>query len=208
MANSALDYMKDILAAPLGELISSIGSGVAEAQAAMDAASLAQTLEIYSDSANPLAKQLREIGYQPTFYALPETEVEAQVAFSLAATGSSGTPVAGNTSGGRARVYAAPVNASVANKYNMEASASAKLKFKIVPVPPQGNIAEMRVAPTLVGKKLSEAETILNSLNLSYESAPDIDGNPPVVDGESVIVAQQPEGGTVIGRDEAITLGF
>lgn len=210
MANNALDYMKDVLAAPLGELISSIGNGVAEAQAALDAGSLAQTLQIYSDNDDPLAKQLRDIGYQPTFYTLPETTCEAQVSFSLSASQvatQNGTPSL-QQSGQRTRVYASPVNASVTNKYNMESSGSAKLTFKVVAVPPQGNIPEIRVVPNLVGKTKEEAETVLSSLGLDYEVAPDIDGNIPTPATTDTILSQSPAPGELIQRSQALSLTF
>ncbi len=208
MANSALDYMKDVLSAPLGELISSIGAGVADAQAALDAASLAQTLEIYSDTDNPVAQQLRAIGYQPTFYALPETEVEAQVAFSLAASGSSSTPGTNQVGQGKARMYATPMNPSVTNKYNMETSASAKLKFKIVPVPPQGNIADLRVVPNVEGKTKAEALNLLDTLNLNYSIQADDDGNQPTTDDSSVVLGQTPAPGEVLSQGDAVELRF
>lgn len=210
MANSALDYMKDILAAPLGELISSIGNGVAEAQAALDAGSMAQTLQIYSDTDDPIARQLREIGYQPTFYTLPETVVEAQVSFSLSASqvATQNGQQALQSSAPRTRIYAAPINASVTNKYNMETSGSASLKFKIVPVPPQGNIAEMRVVPNLDGKTKVEVEQLLNSLGLSYQVAADQDGNTPAVANDQKVIAQTPASGEIIERSQPIELSF
>ena len=84
MANNPLDQLKDVLSAPLGELISAIGKGVGEAQAALDEGSLNQTMALYNQANNTeMTKLLREIGYQPTFYVLPETEVEAQISLSF-----------------------------------------------------------------------------------------------------------------------------
>lgn len=199
--------MKDIMAAPLGELISSVGEGVAQAQASLDAASLAQTLEIYSDSDNPTIEQLRQIGYQPTFYVLPETVVEAQVSLALStSTGSSNggkvvkspaLPAMKSKVLGKTKVYAAPVNASVTNKYNLNANASTKLTFKIVPVPPAGDISEIRVVPNLNGKSIADTEEILNKLGLTYTITSGTTGN---------VTDQTPKAGEILKAGDTIEI--
>ena len=204
MANNSLDFMKDVLATPLGELISSIGEGVADAQAALDAASLAQTLEIYNDeNGDETIKKLREIGYQPTFYALPETEVEANV--SLALSGTTGATSSISESGsltkkviGKTKVYVAPLNASNTNKYNMNVNASTKLKFKIVPVPPSEAISDVRVVPDLTGKTEAEVETLLQEFGLTYEITAD--------SGGGTVINQSPLGGTIGKVDDVIQI--
>ena len=133
--------ISEIMAVPLGDMIYSIGRGVGEAQAALDAGSLAQTKEIYS-SKHPDIVPLKEIGYQPTFYVIPETEVELQLSLSISGTetvsaNNVATKLPLTPTPLRKQVfYAAPVNASNANKYNINMNAVAKVKFKIVPVPP------------------------------------------------------------------------
>lgn len=160
--------VSELLSAPLGELISSIGQGVAEAQRALDAASLSQTLALYDENnSNNIVKQLRVIGYQPTFYTIPETEVEAKVSLAL-----SSQKIDYESS--KSRVYATPVNASSSNKYNINGVASATLKFKIVPVPPSDGIEDLREIPNLLEKDLSEAIEILKRLDISYNIKNDI----------------------------------
>lgn len=172
MANNSLDFMKDVLATPLGELISSIGEGVADAQAALDAGSLAQTLAIYSEGGDELLTQLRDIGYQPTFYALPETEVEATISLALSGTApTSSRPLESLTKKviGATKVYVSPLNASNTNKFNMNVNAATKLKFKIVPVPPAAAVADIRVVPTLAGLLLEEATELLDQFGFIVE---------------------------------------
>lgn len=204
MANNSLDFMKDILATPLGELIASIGEGVADAQAALDAGSLAQTLAIYdsdNDGGDETLKKLREIGYQPTFYALPETEVEANVALTLSGskTDPAGLSVGNNLTKkivGKTKIYASPLNGSNTNKYNLNVNASTKLRFKIVPVPPVDTISDVRVAPSLFGKTEAEMITLLEELRLGYE----IISN----SGGGTVLSQSPEGGTLMKIDDII----
>jgi len=135
----------EVMAAPLGNLISSIAEGVGEAQAALDAGSLKQTLEIYSNAEDKdkTLKLLKEIGYRPTFYVLPETEVTTTVSMTISGRDvdisqivdskvpQSKIPIALR----KLKSYVAPVNATNANKYNIDIHTATTLKFKIVPVP-------------------------------------------------------------------------
>lgn len=197
--------MKDILATPLGELISSIGNGVADAQAALDEASLAKTLEIYNNADDQTLELLRQIGYQPSFYAIPETEVEANVSLSLSANTTTDTSVnknglASRDAVQRTRVYATPNNASNANKYAMQANASATLKFKIVPVPPSIGVSALRVAPDLTDRTIAEIETLLRDFNLNYEINND--------SGSGKIISQVPDPGTILKEGDIIEINL
>ncbi|MEB3734264.1 hypothetical protein ULF88_09505 [Halopseudomonas pachastrellae] len=108
----------------------------------LDRGSLAQILEIYSHADSDELKLLQQIGYQPTFYALPETTGEIQVALSLSGQQTpAATPAPKplqtlslashlRTSLPTARVYAAPVNADLTNRYGFQANAAAKIQFK------------------------------------------------------------------------------
>ncbi|MDI9340387.1 MAG: PASTA domain-containing protein [Sediminibacterium sp.] len=202
MADNSFDFMKDVLAAPLGDIISSVGTGVAEAQAALDAASLSQTLAIYNTSnSDETTSLLRNIGYQPTFYALPETEVEAQITLALSMSESySGNP-SGLQNNGRikTRIYATPANATVTNTFNLNVNAFSKIKFKIVPVPPPNDTAEMRVVPDIKNKTIEEAEELLNQLGLKIS----VTGTPP---GSAVITQQVPAAGSILKAGESITI--
>lgn len=171
MSEIPANSISELLSAPLGELISSIGHGVGEAQAALDAGSLQQTLDIYredvlrNDDEKNLVKLMREIGYQPTFYTLPETEVDAQVMLTFACDSStnSNPPLNSASLSGSSlkqfsknRIYALPANANNTNKYNINLQACAKIKFKIVPVPPNSGVSDMRIVPDLRGKNFDQ----------------------------------------------------
>jgi len=161
------EFMNDTMAAPLGNLIASIGEGVADAQAALDAGSLAQTLALYDDEDGDIMnKRLREIGYQPTFYTIPETKVKAKISLAMSQSGNSSQIQSNRLS--KVKMYATPINATNTNKYNLNVNASVELDFTIKPIPaPEG--AELRRTPDLIGKTLDEAEEILGEFNLNYE---------------------------------------
>jgi hypothetical protein len=208
MANNPADFIKDIMSEPLGNLIAAIGKGVGEAQAALDQGSLNQTLEIYrEDSTRPAEERnmielMRSIGYQPTFYALPETEVEAQVSLSFNASGNSTTPgITGSSE--RTKVYAMPANAGNVNKYNLNVNAFAKLKFKIVPVPPPADLTDPRIVPAVessTGNLISfnKAKELLAASDLTWELAgKDTDGN---------VTLQTPKAGALLKAGSPVTL--
>jgi hypothetical protein len=205
MANNPQDFIKDVLSEPLGNLIASIGKGVGEAQAALDAGSLSQTLEIYREDSNrppeeqKMIELMRSIGYQPTFYVLPETEVEAQVSLSFNMNNTE-TGLDRSNQVSRSKVYAMPINAGNTNKYNLNVNAFAKLKFKIVPVPTPADIAEMRIAPDLVGQKIdtAAAEKLVTGLGLTYAVKEDSPTAGIVIEQEPLPQTRMKAGETVL----------
>lgn len=174
--------VQDVVASPLGDVIASVGEGVANAQQALDEGSLAAVLDIYTENDDAKIKLLQEIGYRPTFYALPETTGEVRLALRIgqgAAGVSSATavrkkaiPAVRATLGRRGlntnqKLYASPVDAGYANRYAFNADISAKLTFRIVPIPAPDGVDELRLVPNVVGRSLADALTALEQLGLS-----------------------------------------
>lgn len=201
MATDLSKLVSDVTAAPLGDVIAAVGAGVAAAQAALDAGSLAQTLEIYSESGDAGLAMLRDIGYRPTFYTLPETTGEMQVSLRLSGgqaqnggapaprtllPGRLGTPL-------RSRVYATPVDAGFRNQFSFDAQVTAKLTFKIVPVPPPLAMDDIRVVPALAGRTLGEARLVLETLGLE----------PRVVDKAGTEVTNPADTALITGTEPA-----
>ena len=173
---------QDIGAAPLGDLIASVGRGVAEAQAALDAESLEKSLALYADG-DDLTRIMRETGYRPTFYAIPETEGE--LTLSMTVTGKKAprpaprtptfTPV-GTTALARRiaaapRIYAAPVDGGYRNSYGFTGMTSA------------------------------EAATRAEDFDLSLAGADE-------ANADAKVTAQNPAADTVTREGNAITLTF
>lgn len=242
------ELIKSTLAAPMGDIIASVGQGVASAQAALDEGSLATLLDIYSEGGDEKIQLLRDIGYQPTFYALPETTGELQIALTVGQSShSTSTPVSPAVppapssasrmatssvaatpdrmaarpasavtsstaaralpmksalkAAPRTRVYGTPVDANYTNRFNFNASASAKLTFKIVPVPPPDGAELLRVVPALTGQGVVEARENLAQFNLELTLPADTD---VATAGASLITAQDPAPGTILRADDAV----
>jgi hypothetical protein len=171
MANNPVaDLLAESVATPLGEVIAAVGQGVAEAQRALDDAALAATLAIYEDQGDAGAALLRDIGYRPTFYVLPDTSCVVQVSMRIGGTGGAdGSAGTASLPGaiGKGRTYITPVDASFQQRFGFQASAAAKLTFRIVPVPPPSALDESRPMPALIGKTAAEALAILGRLGLT-----------------------------------------
>ena len=191
--------LMDALTAPLGELIASIGRGVAEAQRALDADSLAALREIY-ESDEDFYRELQALGYRPTWYHIPEAEGQIQVA--LTVSGQDTVPPAGEgpVPRSRIRLYAAPLDAGYTSRYTFSLTASSSLRFRIVPVPPSAAAEAIRIMPSLVGLHLSEAGSRLSQLGLETTL--------PDAPAATLVTSQEPAPGTVVEPDTEVTVGI
>jgi hypothetical protein len=200
MAPATNEQLLDALSAPIGDLIAEVGRSVAEAQQAMDARTIenVRALVEASDPDDPL-RLLRQVGYQPTWYQIPEVTAELTVALTLTGSGSS----AGGA-GGRPRLLAAPVDATYANRYGYELKAASIVKFRIVPVPPSPEAERLRVVPALVGLTFGQAKARLDELDVPWRLP---EGLTPPAD-QAPVKTQAPPAGELLTGDSSVELGF
>lgn len=191
---------QDIGAAPLGDLIASVGRGVAEAQAALDASSLEQCLALYTEQ-DDLKRIMRETGYRPTFYTIPETEGELTLSLTITGNQAAQQTSLARRSGAAPRIYAAPVDGSYQNSYGFSSTVAAKVKFRIVAVPPPSGVEMARMVPTFIGLTLSQAKNLAAEFDLLIN---DIEN----LKTEARVTAQAPAAGTVIREGSIIVLTF
>jgi hypothetical protein len=151
--NSTTKLMRlEPIASPIGDLIASVGRGVAEAQRALDVAALETIDQIYQGSGDT-AKTLRDIGYRPTWYQIPEVSAELKVAMRVegekvrqASPGPTVAPPRAYLQRPKVMAHATPVDATYSNRFDYGVEASSKITFKVVPVP----------APAAVDARLQE----------------------------------------------------
>ena len=216
MANELKALMQDVLASPLGDVIASVGEGVAAAQIALDEAAIAKTLEIYREGGDAMVAMLREIGYRPTFYVLPETTGEVSVSLRLAGGNSAAAepaagqanPLIASKAAQRVRTYVTPVDAGFANRYSYSASASARLTFKIVPVPPPEGMDRARVMPNLKGRDIASALLVLDMLDLVPRFVDAKGDQVATPAGTATVSKTVPEAGVVVTTDVEIAIAF
>ena len=198
----------ETLSAPVGDLIASIGINIAHAQKALDGQAIANFMEIYGEGGSAL-KELRKIGYQPTWYHFPETKAEIKVALTVSGEAESRVSTEQTTGptlkGGptRLKLYAAPVDGTYAGKFNYELKAATTVAFKVVPVPPPLKASNMKVAPEVSAGEttVAQAKELLEDLEISYEIRPG-----EAINDEDVITGQDPAPGELILEGEHMTL--
>ena len=202
MATFDTKPLLDALSMPLGELIASVGRGVADAQREMDAGSLSALQEIYSRS-DGLFLELQRIGYRPTWYHIPEVEGDLQIA--LTATSEEtvgGNPVSPARAPGAAKIklYAAPVDAGYASRFGFTLQASSRVKFRIVPVPASSAAEMLQAVPALIGLTVGDARARLAQLNIAASIVPENVADSTEVKG------QKPSGGALLPPGQSVEL--
>ncbi len=129
---------RELLNAPLPELVKSLGIGIAQAQRALDRVSmdLARELVDTKIELGGTEYSLLALGFTPTFYQYTDTVLEAKVAFSMTKSREIGVSatVSGGVNVGFAAVSAS-VTASYSQKYQYSAEGSSLIRTKLVSVP-------------------------------------------------------------------------
>ncbi|MEO3470756.1 hypothetical protein AAFN86_02735 [Roseomonas sp. CAU 1739] len=125
--------IEEVLVRPLADVLARVGEGVAEAQRALDAGSLAAQTLIDNDPA------LAATGLQATWYHMPEVTLELRMSLSLTREN---TVQNGKVLLSRLQLLAAPHNARLQSTLGMEASGTSLLKARIVSIPPPGRTGE------------------------------------------------------------------
>lgn len=184
--------LMDTLSLPVGDLIAEVGKGVAQAQQALDAQVIENFKSIYADD-NDALRHLREMGYRPTWYHIPEAEAELQISLSIT----------GNYSGEgkqKSRMYAAPVDAAYKSNFDYSLEGSSSLKFRVVPTPEPASIESQHVVPELTGYSLEKAQQLLNKLNIPYELSSQTQ------DAQTPVQSTEPAAGSMMDADDTLVL--
>ncbi|HIE31781.1 MAG TPA: hypothetical protein EYP67_05290 [Methanosarcinales archaeon] len=130
------EEVEGVLIRPLGRLMQTIGSSIADAQRAMDENSIAIQKAIEQAIDNG------EIEYdiQAPWYHFPEVDIELKMALSM--TEKEEVDKKGRVRGYMPVILAAPLNATYKNAYNYDVRGSSQLKAKIASIPPATKLSE------------------------------------------------------------------
>jgi hypothetical protein len=194
MSNDPTKFLSEIFSIPIGDMIASVGQGVATAQAALDHASIEATLAIYSAGGDEALRLLRSIGYQANFYAIPKASGKIMVALSIFSETT--------TEGSQFRLMASPLNPNISNKYGFTGNASAEITFDILPVPPNEQI---RQTPDLVDMSAGLAASTLADLGLDADF---VDSKGLIIENPEnrKVNAQSPAAGSIVKVASKVTL--
>lgn len=130
---------RQLLSAPLPQIIERLGIAVADAQRALDENSV-RTAALMATTEIELGGQqynLMALGFTPTFYSFTEATVEAKLSFSM--TESTDLSVtAGASLGVNAGMVmvAASVSVSYARKFSVTAEGMSSIAARVVSLPP------------------------------------------------------------------------
>lgn len=196
--DNQVGQITDVLSTPLEDLVASVARGVAVAQHAIDRQSIESFKDIYQGDAEHY-EAFRRLGYQPTWYRIPEAT--AQVKVSLSVKRETKADVHGEVKP-RARLFAASVDAAYSNTYNYNVAASSSLTFRVVPVPPSPEAGEMRVVPALAGRPWREASALLEERDIAFDA-----GDPPPA-ATAKVKATDPGPGEILLRGEVVKISF
>lgn len=189
MANNPTDESLATLAAPLGDLIAAVGRGLGDAQRALDQSTIDNVKALHSGQDGQL-EVMRRLGYQPTWYRIPELDAEITASLSVSRRSKSvGVP-------GQLQMYMSPVDATYSNTYDYDMQAAAVIRFKVVAVPPPARATDMKVVPPVVGMESQKAREKLADMGIPFA----------VVGTGAVVAKIQPEAGELLTADEKVTL--
>ncbi|MDO6564491.1 PASTA domain-containing protein [Amphritea sp. 1_MG-2023] len=182
-----------ILATPLGDMIAEMGIGVAQAQYAIDAKTIENLKQIYSLD-DDLLKEMRRIGYRPTWYVIPEAEAEISMALTVQQSIGSDRKVT-------TELKATTVDAAYQNQYDFKIEGASKLKLTFRPVPAPLEIDNMQVVPLLSGIPLGEAKALLEKIGIDFQVSP------AQAKDSAIVSSTQPVAGAFIDAGSVITVG-
>lgn len=130
---------KELVSAPLPQIIERLGVAVAEAQAALDKNSIAVAEAMASTEVTLGGEKsnLIALGFTPAFYSFTEATVEAKLSFSMQETTEFGV-TAGATVGVTAGIVmvAASVSVSYSRKFQVSAEGMSSIAARLVSLPP------------------------------------------------------------------------
>lgn len=182
-----------VLATPLGDMIAEMGIGVAQAQYAIDAKTIENLKQIYSLD-DELLKEMRRIGYRPTWYVIPEAEAEISMALTVQQSLDRERKV-------KTEIKGTTVDASYQNQYDFKIEGASKLKLTFRPVPAPLEIDNMQVVPLLSGLPLGEAKALLEKMGIDFKVAP------ANAKDSARVSSTTPVAGAFIDAGNAITVG-
>lgn len=180
--------------APIEDMLTATGRGIAQAQKAMDMASIEIQKEIDATEA------LAGTGIQATWYAIPEVELNLKIALSIEGTtgagGAAGTGSVGKAAGGKIRIT--PINARFQNQFDFSQQVASELKVKIVPVPKPAGAT--KTVPDVEGMTLDDARKALEENKFKYRLSR-VAGTPSREGQDTEVKKVTPEAGTTVSYD-------
>ncbi|WP_322763217.1 hypothetical protein [Frankia sp. Cr2] len=171
------DQVAELLSVPLEQLLTALGRGIGEAQAALDRHSIEIQQLIDSDPV------LGQYGLQASWYQIPSTELDLKIAVAVeqpAAPAQNVALPAPDLGLGRAlpRLWAQPINARYVNQFAYDVQASSSVRLTVVPVPPPASVTTARpthaaddVLATVRDRLITFEQTVRGRVSVNFNPA-------------------------------------
>ncbi|MEM9059523.1 MAG: hypothetical protein AAGD13_03595 [Pseudomonadota bacterium] len=130
---------RQLLSAPLPQIIKQLGISIAEAQMALDQNSVqvAQELSTSEVDIGGETYNLLTLGFVPSFYAFTEATVEAKLSFSMTESKETSVNVGVQVGGGTPFfMAAASVDVGYARKFSVSSEGMSSIAARLVSLPP------------------------------------------------------------------------
>lgn len=140
------EVTRQLMSAPLPQIIEQLGLSIARAQSALDRNSVevAKSMATAEVEIGEETHNLLSLGFAPTFYAFTEATVEAKLSFSMSETTETSVDVHVGASGGVGFVMvAASVDVGYARKFSVSSEGQSSIAARIVSLPPPDRLTEL-----------------------------------------------------------------
>ena len=136
----------------LSNVLTELGKGVANAQHALDRASLDIQNDILKDD------KLYGMGLQATWYVMPEVEFTMKMDYSVYEERTESGEVK------PAKISILPSNATYSNLFKSSKKEESSVRLRIVPIPANDKFVKRRYMPNLLGKDKDEDKYVVSTI--------------------------------------------
>ena len=176
------DYYYD-----MGDVISSVGRGIAEAQQALDMSAIMTQQQINKD------EDLLAWGLSAHWYTIPEATVNLKMSYQMSnervEEGSVKAESAAVGAITKRRLMISPVNAKFTNTFKVNESLQSEVTLKFLPIPAPTRWTEQITVPDFSGMTLADAKESIRANGLKLG---DVKLADEVTEADGVVVSQLP----------------
>lgn len=148
--------MRDEMFSDMVEMITNIGRGIAVAQQEMDEQAIRTQKLINAD------QRLRNMGVMATWFAIPDATFNLKMNYTVVRE----QGAEHDAPAGRQKLLLTPLNAKTQNYFKLTEGMQSELNIRFASMPPPPQVALPLTIPSLIGKGLDEAKSILADAGL------------------------------------------
>lgn|GEM_PF-511860 len=168
----------------MGDVISSVGRGIADAQYALDVSAIQTQQQINEDD------DLRAWGISAHWFTIPEATVNLKMNYQFTKERvEEGTIEEGR----KMRLMVSPINAKYTNTFKVSETLQSELNLKFLPIPAPTRWTEQLTVPDFTGMTLAEAKELITAIGMKLGEVKVAEG---VLEDEGVVSSQSPPEGS------------